>query len=169
MPLTKGETISGVVKGEDGKPLAGVTVAATKQANPMRGGPGGGGANAEAQPSDGTVEPQLTDRTDDQGRFTLENVPPGTTYSVLVWFAPGYRGYAQQDEGAIQRAVATGARDVEITLKKMAEGEAPFPMGPGGPRPAGTPPGMGGGRTPVAPPTGGPGMGGGAPPAPGMN
>lgn len=167
--LTKGETLSGVVKGEDGKPLAGVTVAATKQANPMRGGPGGG-ANAEPQASDGTVEPQLTDRTDDQGRFTIENVPPGSTYSVLVWFAPGYRGYAQQDEGAIKRAVATGSRDVELTLKKMAEGEAPFPMGPGGPRPAGTgTPGMGGGRMPVPPAPGGPGTGGGTPPVPGMN
>jgi hypothetical protein len=166
--LTKGETISGVVKGEDGKPLAGITVAATKQANPMRGAPGGG---AEAAPaSDGTVEPQLTDRTDDQGRFTIENVPPGSTYSVLVWFAQGYRGYAQQDDGAIKRAVATGSRDVELTLKKMAEGEAPFPMGPVGPRPAGTAaPGMGGGRTPVPPAPAGPGTGGGAPPVPGMN
>jgi len=159
--LTKGETISGVVKGEDGKPLAGVTVAATKQANPARG-PGGGGAGApaDATTNDGTVEPQLTDRTDEQGRFTIENIPSAGAYSVLVWFAPGYRGYVQQDDGAIKRGVATGSRDVEITLKKAAEGETPFPMG-AGPRPTG--PGMGGARPPVVPGTGG------TPPVPGMN
>ncbi len=165
--LTKGETISGVVKGEDGKPIAGVTVAATKQTNPRRGpGGGGAGASADATANDGTVEPQLTGRTDDQGRFTIENIPAAGAYSVLVWFAPGYRGYVQQDDGAIQRGVATGSRDVEITLKKAAEGESPFPMG-GGPRPGGTTPtgpGMGGGRPPVVP-----GTGGTVPPVPGMN
>lgn len=148
--LVKGETISGVIRGDDGKPVAGAMVAATKQANPQRG-PGGGGTEASA---DGTVEPQLADRTDEQGRFTIENVPAGPGYSVLVWFAPGYRGWAQGEETAIVRGVAPGARDVELTLKKAAEGETPFPMPPGrtgGPTGGPTGPGMGGGRVPTPP------------------
>jgi hypothetical protein len=147
--LTKGETLSGVVKGEDGKPIAGVTVAATKQANPMRGGPGGG-ANAEPQASDGTVEPQLTDRTDDQGRFTIENVPPGSTYSVLVWFAQGYRGYAQQDEGAIKRANPTGARHRRRSRRRRRRG--PVPDGTRGPAAGGHGSARDGRRSDAGPP-----------------
>ena len=181
--MTKGETISGVVKGDDGKVLAGAFVAVTKQANPTRMGGGGGAAAAPATPApatneDGSVEPSMSDRTDEQGRFTVENIPPGSAYTVLVWFAPGYKGYGQgEDPKAIVRGIATGARDVEFTLTKQEAGQG-FPgfpgAGTGGPRPVvpvPTPnPGMGGGTgtgtTPTIP--GGGMLPGGTPVPPGM-
>lgn len=183
--LTKGETISGVVKGDDGKAIAGAMVAVTKQTNPVRGMGGGGGA--PAQPAvggeDGAVEPSMADRTDAQGKFTVENIPPGTTYTVLVWFAQGYKGYAMNEEGkAIVRGVATGTRDVEFSLPKQDPNAAGFPFTGGGtggmPRPTvptgtPTPPaGMSGGTMPTGPTIPGTGMGGsgGTPPTvPGMN
>jgi protocatechuate 3,4-dioxygenase beta subunit len=173
--LIKGQTISGVVKGDDGKPVAGAFVAVTKQANPQRMGGGGAPAPADStETSDGTVEPQMNDRADDQGRFTVEGIPPGPSYTVLVWFANGYRGYAAGDEGAIKRGIPTNARDVEFVLKKMPEGEGQFPMG-GMPRPAGSAAGAGTMPQPIPRPPGGgtgggagAGMGGGTVPIPGM-
>ncbi len=181
--MTKGETISGVVKGDDGKVLAGAFVAVTKQTNPTRMG-GGGAAATPATPApatneDGSVEPSMSDRTDEQGRFTVENIPPGSAYTVLVWFAPGYKGYGQgEDPKAIQRGIATGARDVEFTLTKQEAGQG-FPGfpggGTGGPRPTlpiptpGMGGGTGGGTTPPPAIPGGGMMPGGTPPAiPGM-
>ena len=128
-----------MVKGDDGKPIAGAFVAVTKQDNPVRGfGGGAPAATPAAASSDGTVEASMDDRTDDQGRFTVENVPAGS-YTVVVWFANGYQGYGQGDESALKRAVPTGSKDVELVLKKLPEG-APtgFPMpGGAGPRPPG--------------------------------
>ena len=156
--VVKGEPISGVVRGDDGKTIAGAFVAVTKQATPTRMG-AQPDPNAPAS-SDGTVEAQMSDQTDDQGRFTIENVPPGTTYSVLVWFAQGYKGFASGDETAIKRGVTPGTHDVELILKKADPAD---PSGFGGipaPRPpTGTP------RPPVSTPTGpamgsAPGMGG---------
>jgi protocatechuate 3,4-dioxygenase beta subunit len=140
--LSKGEAISGVVRGDDGKPLARVTVAATKQASPSMVGRPPGAPAAPADPAtEGTVEPSLFSRTDDQGRFAIENVPPGTAYSVVVWMAQGHKGWAQGDEGAIKREVAPGTRDVEFKLAK-ADPSAPsgFPMPPRPPSATGVPP-----------------------------
>jgi hypothetical protein len=155
--MTKGETISGVIKGDDGKPVPGAAVAVTRQENPVRGFGGGGAAQpAPAANDDGTVEPTMSDRSDEQGRFVVENVPPGTNYSVLVWFAPGYRGFGQGEDSAIRRGVAPGSKDVEIVLKKIPEGENAFPFAPPPARAPGAPapaPGTGGvpGRNPVPP------------------
>lgn len=159
--LVKGESISGVIKGEDGKPVVGAAVGVTKAENPTRMG-GGGQPAAAGTASDGSVEPTLFDQTDAQGRFTVENIPPGSTYTVVVWFAPGYRGFGQGEETAIKRGVGTGSRDTELVLKKAEAGE--FGM-PGIPRPPGTggTPGMGGGVVPIP----APGMGTGIP-VPGM-
>ena len=119
--LTKGETISGVVKGEDGKPLAGAMVAVTKQQNPRarrrrrrrrRRRPGAA--------DDGAVEPTHERPHGRQGRFTVENIPPGSGYTVLVWFATGYKGFGMnEDPKAIVRGVGTGTRDVEFKLAKQ--------------------------------------------------
>jgi hypothetical protein len=161
--LTKGETISGLVKGDDGRPVVGAAVAVTRQENPVRGGGGGAAQPAPATESDGTVEATMSGRTDAQGRFVVENVPPGKAYSVVVWFAPGYRGYGQGDDAAIRRAVDAGAKDVEIVVKKLPEGEDGF----GGGRPrdlprpvAPVPSGSGRAPAPPAPPPAVPGMGG---------
>ncbi len=165
--LVKGETISGVVRGEDGKPIVGAAVGVTKAENPTRLGGGGGAPQAGASTGgDGSVEPTMYDQTDAQGKFTVENVPPGSTYTVVVWFAPGYRGFGQGDESAIKRGVGTGSRDTELVLKKSEVGD--FGM-PGMPRPPGTGgPGMGGAMPPIAPPPPpAPGMAGGVP-VPGM-
>ena len=155
--LSKGESISGIVRGEDGKPLARIDVAATKQANPSVGGFGRGsapatvaGGDAPAEPAP-TVEPMLVGRTDEQGRFTVEAVPPGTSYSIVVWRAPGYRGWMQQDEGAIRRGVAPGSTDVELKLTKADPAAPGFPI-PTAPRPPTMPP------PPPAPPPPVPGM-----------
>ncbi len=170
--LTKGETISGVVKGEDGKQVAGAMVAVTKQQNPT--GMGGSPTPVASTGDDGAVEPSMNSRTDAQGRFTIENVAPGSGYTVVVWFAMGYKGYSiNSDAKAIVRGVSSNTRDVEFTLDKQdpaAAGAFPFPgAGGGGPRPT-MPipvptPGMGTG-TPTIPGTG---MGGVPPTLPGMN
>ncbi len=155
--LVKGETISGTVRGEDGKPIVGAAVGVTKAENPTR---GGGGQPAANTAGDGTVEPTMFDQTDAQGKFTVENIPPGSTYTVVVWFAPGYRGFGQGDEAAIKRGVGTGSHDTELVLKKAEAGD--FGM-PGTPRPPGTGgAGMGGGVMPLPPA----GMGGGTVPVP---
>ena len=150
--VIKGETISGVVRGDDGKTIPGAFVAVTKQPNPTR---MGGQPDPNATPtSDGTVEPQMSDRTDEQGRFTVESVPPGTSYSVVVWFAQGYRSFSMGDDTAIKRGVTPGTHDVELILKKLdpndASGFGGFPVPRPAPRPPspvpamGATPGMGG-------------------------
>jgi uncharacterized GH25 family protein len=143
--LSKGESISGIVRGEDGKPIPRIDVVATKQANPSpgfgRGGaPATAGGDAAAEPAP-TVEPMLMGRTDEQGRFTVEAVPPGTTYSVVVWRAPGFKGWMQGDESAIRRGVAPGSTDVELKLAKADPVSAApgFPV-PTAPRPPTVPP-----------------------------
>ena len=40
-----------------------------------------------AEASDGTVEPQMNDRTDADGRFTVKGVAPAPGYTVVIWFA----------------------------------------------------------------------------------
>jgi uncharacterized GH25 family protein len=128
--LSRGVTIEGIVKGADLRPLPGAFVAVTSQRNPR------GGAPAEpagAEPSD-AVEPSMNGRSDADGRFEVENVPPGT-WSVVVWFAPGHKGYgSSQDEAAIRRDVKAPATDVEFRLTAD-----PAPAGPPrvGPRPGG--------------------------------
>ncbi len=136
--LVKGETISGVVKGDDGRPVENAIVAVTKNPNPTR---GGTPAQADGAAPDPNVEPSMNDRTDAQGRFTVENVPPGVPYTVLVWFAPGYRGFGTGDEAAIKRGTAAGSHDVEFALKKQ-EGPGGFPMPTPPPRPPSPPSGM---------------------------
>jgi hypothetical protein len=142
--LRRGEVAEGVVRGADGRPIEGAFVVVTAQRSP---GPG------DAGPTDGggeSVEPAMNARTDRDGKFKVENVPPGT-WSVVVGFAPGHAGwFGGQDEAAIVRDVSVPAHGVEFRLK--AEVQPAFPgmprgsvPGPGTPRPP-APGGSGGGR-----------------------
>jgi protocatechuate 3,4-dioxygenase beta subunit len=142
--LARGEVAEGVVRGADGRPLEGVVVVVTSQRNP---GPGSTDAGTAEGGGEG-VEPAMNARTDRDGKFKVENIPPGT-WSVVVGFAPGHAGwFGTQDESAIVRDVSVPAHGVEFRLK--AQEMPAFPMG-GPPRPvpvappAPRPPGAGGG------------------------
>ncbi len=154
--LSRGDVMEGLVKSSDGRPISGAVVAVTKAANPGQDTPAG------ETPPNSEVEPRLNDRTDANGHFHVENVPPGT-WNVIVYFAPGYVGYAGgQDESAIRRDVPSSSKTVEFRLKTAETGGFP---GPGGPRPPrAAPAGNGSGTTPAGTGRGGGGRGGRVPP-----
>ncbi len=126
--LTKGEVIEGIVRGADGKPLRRVTVSVTTDPNPG----GDDEDEAEGEASD-EVEPTMFARTDDEGRFKIEDVKPGI-YNVVIWFAPGHKAWMRE------RSKAAMHRDVAIP-----GGEQSFKLEKADPVPAG---GMGGGMPP---------------------
>jgi hypothetical protein len=139
VPLSKGETIEGVVRGADGRPLEGATVGVTTQKEP--GNEAAGTIDEEATAAD-DVEPTLWARTDAQGRYRVEQVPPARRVNVLVWFAPGHQGWrrpgateqpTEAQEKAIRREVRPPARDLDFRLDRAEAG--PFPSPP--PPPAG--------------------------------
>jgi len=126
--LSRGEVVEGTVAGANGAPLSGATVALTTDPNP--GGRGGAGEadDANAEPSE-DVEPTMFARTDATGRYRIENVKPGT-YSVVVWFAPGHKGWMRQNsEAAIQRNVDVPGTPAPFKLEKSEP--AANPMGGG--------------------------------------
>ncbi len=91
------------------------------------------------------VEPSVWARTDEQGRYQLEQIPPGRRVHVLVWFAQGHEGYrrggggdAPPNEKAIRREITAPARDVDFKLDRAAA-----PAGMTAPRSGGN---SGGGR-----------------------
>lgn len=129
--LSKGEVVEGVVKGADGRPLAGALVFVTSRRNP-----GAQGANeAGGADTSESVEPQMSVQTDAEGRFRIENVAPGL-WSVVVGFAAGHQGwFGANEESAIRRDVAVPARDMEFKLKVQeapAGGGMPRLPGAGG-------------------------------------
>lgn len=128
--LPRGEVCEGVVKGVDGRPIEGAFVIVTAQRNP-----GAQAAEPAGSEPGESVEPAMNGRSDRDGKFRVENIPPGT-YSVLVGFAAGHVGwFGTNDESAIVRDVNVPAHDVEFRLKVQE-----LPATPGfGPRPEGTP------------------------------
>ncbi len=146
--LARGEIVEGVVKGADGKPLSGALIVVTARAAA-----GGAEEAATAEPGD-SVEPSMNAQTDADGKFRVENIPPGD-WNVAVGFAPGHLGwFGGNDESAIKRSLRVPARDIEFRLKAQEPGTSGF--GPG--RPGGT------GAPPPPRPAGGPGSGGRMPP-----
>jgi protocatechuate 3,4-dioxygenase beta subunit len=123
--LTKGEVLEGKVLSEAGRPIQAAIVAVTQSDDPAM----GGGA-ADAEPSD-EIEPRMTARTDADGKFKVENVPPGT-WNVVVWFAPGHVGWGgARAEPAMRRGVDAASKTVEFRLPADLQ-----PQGPGAvPRP----------------------------------
>jgi hypothetical protein len=94
-------------------------------------------------------------QTDADGKFRVENVPPGD-WNVAVGFAPGHLGwFGGSDEGAIKRSVRVPARDIEFRLKAQEPGTSGFgpgrPGGTGAPPPPRPPGGSGGGGRVPAP------------------
>jgi len=136
LTLVRAEEVAGVVRGDDGRPVADAFVVVTRSAEP-RVVPATPAAGTGAPPPEPTVEATMSDRTDAQGRFRVEGVPPGAPYSVVVWFAPGHLGYAQGHERAIRRGVQAGARDVELVLAKAPSVDASAFPRPPPPAPAG--------------------------------
>jgi protocatechuate 3,4-dioxygenase beta subunit len=61
IPVQQGGTVSGILRDSRGMPVAGVRMAAVARGDPLE----------KAGPMSGITE------TDTQGRFTLENIPPG--------------------------------------------------------------------------------------------
>lgn len=122
--LQKGDVMEGTVQSAGGRPVPGAFVAVTKSANP-------GQAEQEAATGDDSVEPNLSAQADGDGRFRIENIPPGT-YSVVVWFAPGYQAWARGNSPkAIRRGVSSSATDVEFRLDPTPPPEAGVrPPGP---------------------------------------
>ncbi len=109
-------TIQGrVVSGVDGRPLARAFVYARER------GPSAGEAE-----DPGRVQAVVSAETDDDGRYVLDRVPPGT-HEVVVWFADGHLGGAQawRNEHVRHKGVAAGARGVDFRLDPVPppEGE----------------------------------------------
>jgi len=116
--MTRGDVMEGKVFGSTGRPLENVMVAVTKRP------PGDEGE--ETEEGDEEIEPRLMARTDADGRFEIENIPPGM-YSVVVWFAQGHQGWARaRNEKAIVRGVSSAATTVEFRLEAAVEGAGGF-------------------------------------------
>jgi protocatechuate 3,4-dioxygenase beta subunit len=129
--LSRGEVVEGVVKGADGKPLANAMVIVTSRTS------GRGDEEPAPAGSEESVEPSMNGQTDADGRFRVENIPPGE-WNVAIGFAAGHVGwFGASDENAIKRGVRVPARDLEFRLKAQEPGVNPF--GPG-PRPPTAPP-----------------------------
>lgn len=98
----------------DGRPLARAFVYMRER----------GPAEGEAQ-DPGRVQAVLSCETDAQGRYVLEGVPPGV-HEVVVWFADGHVGAAQdrRNEHVRRRGVEAGASGVDFVLDAL---EPPAP------------------------------------------
>ena len=102
----------------DGQALEGAMVAVTKRAP-------GDERRRRPRSRRGDRAPPLR-RTDADGRFEIENIPPGM-YSVVVWFAPGHQGWARdQNDKAMRRGIASGSTTVEFRLEAAAQGGGGF-------------------------------------------
>lgn len=138
--LRPASVLRGVVLTMDAEPLSFANVVAQSPAS---------AGEPEAQPDAGpVVEPRWSDRTDAEGRFAIEGLPPGE-WDVFVRSAPGHENWpTHQKERAIRRGVDSSAQDVEFRLEAVAArpppAEPPPPPGP----PPGPPPPPGGGAPP---------------------
>ncbi len=126
--LSRGEVIEGMVRGADGAPLRRATISVTTDPNP------GIDNDSEDQGGEASedVEPAMWARTDDSGRFRIENVKPGT-YNVVVWFAPGHKGWMRDNsEAAIHRNVSIPGSSHEFRLERSDPQQNPMGMGRSG-------------------------------------
>ena len=135
--VDRGSVISGIVRGADGLPIPGARVTITRNPDPQM--PWRRGADDEdEEQEEGEVEPRLTARTGDDGRFEILNVPDGT-WNAYVAMATGHVGYwvdAPGKENAIIRNVRAPGEPLNFSLSAAEEGaDNPFAgMGRGGNR-----------------------------------
>ena len=116
--MTQGDVMQGVVRGANGQLLEGAMVAVTKSDNP--------GSTDESSEESEDIEPRLSGRTEADGKFRIENIPPGVV-NVVVWFAPGHKGWARdQSEKAMRKGIATDSTSVEFRLEAAEQGGGGF-------------------------------------------
>jgi hypothetical protein len=115
---TQTGTIMGVLRNDDGKPAAGVRVAAMPQLESLQG---------DAGPTLSSIA-----ETDADGRFTLENVPPGRYYVTagrldLPTFYPGTQSMALGQ--SVQVTPGATVRNIDFALNSSSTGRANAPAG----------------------------------------
>jgi protocatechuate 3,4-dioxygenase beta subunit len=133
MTVRRGETIKGIVLDDSGRPVSGAAVGMSTGGRPSMGGQNSQDLAPVGESGGDDIAPALFNSTQADGRFRIENVPPGT-YSIYVWFAPGFRGATAGSEAAIRdNQVVPGANDIEFRLERAPAGENPF-AGRGGNR-----------------------------------
>lgn len=125
--LSRGEVLEGVVLGADGKPIRRAAVSVTSDPNP-----GSDDEEEDGGEASEDVEPTMWARTDEKGRYKIENVKPGT-YNVLVWFASGHKGWMRDNsEAAMHRDVTIpGASEHDFKLEKADPVDPSNAMGGG--------------------------------------
>jgi protocatechuate 3,4-dioxygenase beta subunit len=124
--LSRGEVLEGTVRGADGAPLRRATISVTTDPNP--------GSDEEEDTGEASedVEPAMWARTDDSGKFKIENIKPGS-YNVVVWFAPGHKGWMRENSpAAMHRDVSIPGSSQEFRLEKSDPQAAPAMPGRGG-------------------------------------
>lgn len=108
--LSAGETVTGTVTDTEGNPVRRAMVAVTTRVSPDD-----EGTNSTEETSE-DVEPAMFARTDEKGRYKIEHIKPGT-YNVVVWWAPGHKGW-RDDDAAMRRDIAVPATDLDFKLNK---------------------------------------------------
>src|SRR5262245_38949666 len=87
IPVQQGGSVTGVLRDSQGMPVAGIRMAAVARPDSLD------------QVAEGTAMAGIAE-TDEQGRFTLENIPPGRYYIAagrldLQTFFPGTQNMAE--------------------------------------------------------------------------
>jgi hypothetical protein len=117
---TQAGSIAGVLKDSAGKPAAGIRVAAVARPDSLEEFAGGAAAMSSI------------DETDEQGRFTLENVPPGRYFIAagVLNFPTYYPGTQAMAEGKTVLVTAGGkVTDIDFALRESSGGRV---IGTGG-------------------------------------
>jgi len=110
---TQAGTISGVLKDNAGKPAPGIRVAAVARPDSLEEFAGGAAAMSSI------------DETDEQGRFILENVPPGRYFIAagVLSFPTYYPGTQAMAEGKTVLVTAGGkVTDIDFALRESSGG-----------------------------------------------